>query len=199
MNPRTFPRRDTAWLTPALLPLALLFVALLPAGAYADPIVLTGGEIVVDRANGIARVNLVGDNFSVSYFTDLQFSSGFSAGQLGTSTFGCGCDGFGTAVFGGLRTIHFTGGGTYDSSIISGTIRLYSSVHEPPILTLSYVGTGFLTTEGLVTRFTITNGPAPVPEPGTVLLLGSGLAALAAGVRKRRVGRRAAGESPPSE
>lgn len=101
------------------------------------------------------------------------------------------------ATFDGFTTIHFTGGGTYDSSTISGIIRLYNSVHESPVFTLTYVGTGLLTVDGPITRFTITGGPAPVPEPATLLLLGSGLAGLAARGRKRRGGRGAAGVSPP--
>jgi hypothetical protein len=201
VNERNPPRRAATRLAPALLPLALLFIALLPAGAQADPIVLTGGEIVVDRTTQVARVNLVGNNFSVSYLTDLQSSLGFSAGSFGTNTVFCGCDGFGTATFDGFTTQNFTGGGVYDTATISGRIFFFTAgfPERPSLFSLDYVGAGFLAVDTpTFTRFVITGGaPSLVPEPATVVLLGSGLAGLAAGVRRRRKGKvEVAGSSP---
>lgn len=80
MSDHITPPRRRLRFGSSLLPLAALLVATaFQATAHADPVVLTGGEIVVDRASGVARVNLVGNNFSLSYVDDLQFSAGFSA------------------------------------------------------------------------------------------------------------------------
>lgn len=194
------PRSAATRLAPALVPLALLFIALLPAGAQAAPVVLTGGEIVVNRTTRTASVNLVGQNFSVSFSTDLQFDFGFSAGNFRTSTFSCGCDGFGMATYDGFATQNMIGGGTYNAQSISGRISLYTAgfPSATPVFTLDYIGTGFLAADTpTFTRFVITNTPAAVPEPATLVLLGTGLAGVAARARKRR--RRRAGEgSPPA-
>lgn len=205
MNEHNPPRRAAARLAPALLaPLALLFIALLPAGAKADPIVLTGGEIVVDRGPlRVARVTLTGLNFAVSFTEDLNFPGGsWAAGNFVTNTFGCGCDGSGRATFEGFITQNFAGSGTYNTATISGRIFFFTAgVPERPFLfSLDYVGTGFLAVDTpTFTRFVITGGTASaVPEPATLLLLGTGLAGVAVRARKRRKGRRAGGESPPA-
>ena len=196
------PRRAAKRLAPALLlPLALLFIALLPAGAQADPIVLTGGEVVVDRTLGVARVNLTGHNFSVSFFTFLPSHQSFTGGNFGLNTAFCSCDGFGQANFDGFATQNFTGSGNYDNSTISGRIFFYNAglPERPFLFSLDFVGTGFHAVDTQTfTRFVITGGtPALVPEPATLLLLGTGLAGAAVRARKRRRGGKADEEPPP--
>lgn len=202
MNERIPPRRHTTRLAPALLlPLALLLIALLPAGAQADPIVLTSGAITVDRAAKRASVLLVGPNFTVRFSTDLQFHPGsFPHGGFRTDTFACGCDGFGFAAFDGYETQNILGGGRYDANVIIGRISLYAGIPGgPPVFTVDFVGAGFIESDtSTFTRFVITGGtPSLVPEPATLLLLGSGLAGVAVRARKRRRGGKTAEESPP--
>jgi hypothetical protein len=96
------------------------------------------------------------------------------------------------------------------SAILSGTITpdsstavlhfntsTFSIVRLPPgpydmmVYTLDFVGSGVIniappSVNGGVTGINGTVGP--VPEPGTILLLGTGLAGLAAGARRRRRG-----------
>ena len=202
MNANNPPRLAAPRLAPALLlPLALLFIALLPAGAQADPVVLTGGEVVVDRTLGVARVNLTGHNFTVSFFTFLPSHQSFSGGNFGLSTAFCSCDGFGQATSDGFTTQNFTGSGTYDNATISGRIFFYTAglPERPFLFSLDFVGTGFHAVDTpTFTRFVITGGtPALVPEPATLLLLGTGLAGVAVRARKRRRGRKGDEESPP--
>ncbi len=179
--------RRRVWL---LLPTAMLIGALFAVPAHAETITLTGGQVILNRTPdlGTVSVNLIGPNFRVSTGGDFAFTQTLGGFRI-CSVGGCGgIDTVGFITFNGITTSSFRGAGTFDESTIIGSVNLHGNpltdLDQPPFpLTVDFFGTGRLEITPTGQIFTVSS---PVPEPGTMLLLGSGLTAVVAAVRRRR-------------
>jgi hypothetical protein len=189
----------------------LLFVAFTPSKTHADPIVITSGTLTVTGFNGPVVYSISGDNFSASGIGELgavsllnschdcvsgdvvnvfAFFGGSSLGDnhAGAFTF----TGPPITVPFSLTTLTLTSPFQFTGNLITCP---QSCFFGPAISNVSLVGSGIATFELLFngvtpdgrSRFTfhtITYN-FEVPEPASLLLLGGGLAALGAKLRRR--------------
>jgi PEP-CTERM motif-containing protein len=194
----------------AALCTVFLFVALTPSKTRADPVVVTSGFLTVTGLSGGPMYTLVGDNFvtggqgekgNLGLQTQAVFTSGavVNVGALFAGS-SLGDNHGGTFFFTGppitipfsLTTLTLTSPFQFSGNLLTCP---QSCVIGPVISSVDLVGSGTATFSLLFSGLTTNGTPIftfqtitynfEVPEPASLLLLGGGLAALSAVLRRR--------------
>jgi hypothetical protein len=191
----------------------LLFVAFTPSNTHADPIVVTGGSLTVTGFFSGPQYTLFGDNFSSGGRGEpgvlgLTTSSGCfpcTSGQVvdvfaffaGSSL---GANHAGTFTFTGppitvplsLTNLTITSPFEFTGLLITCVDNCFTT---PEVSRVNLVGSGTATFSLLFSGLSPNGRPLftfqtitynfEIPEPASILLLGGGLAALAAALRRK--------------
>ena len=161
--------------------------------ARADTVVLTGGSVSVNCAPPSPNSREVTFDLSAPDFSLHGIISGFSGGPCTSAVpvtvrlraiSPIPYDGIvGSVTYQGVSTMFFDGSLQFDGSSISGFVTGYT--FDPggqQLFRVDFTGTGVGSTGGPVKTFNV----GAVPEPATVILLGTGLTAAALSARRRR-------------
>ena|SRR5687768_12603704 len=172
---------------------AFALCCVLPLAVRADQIVLvpTGGQLSWFNFQGpsadVASLTLTGPGFSI--IATNQEANGKAWSGL------CPINCTGGVTFNGFSTGSFNWNAGVDGGIATGTLQLFPNGSIPvppgsefptPVFTLTFTASGTVLIDTPDRFLFVINDQTAIPEPATILLLGSGLVGVVAGWRAKR-------------